>query len=609
MANPAWFNFSTYMANKLAQLKSADADTYGDWDAQMLSDAFAEAGFSGQEGAFDHFNQYGNSSEENVSPNSNFIPSQYYIFKAAQYYEKDVADVTPQEAASIGTAIREAGMSAWQHYIDYGTAEKINPSNNFDTAKYLEAKAAALNAAAVDGKTDWDADSVAEAFKAAGMNALEHAILYSADDTEGEAAKAFNDDGSVIDAYAVDDKASGDNTGETYPLTQAIDNLKGTSGDDTFIGDGQTVQAADQIDGGEGTDTLELYETTDLPTLKNVENVWVTKANNVTLNVSSVAGVKNVELDGNTGTSTVTLGDGQSLTLRNNTATAMHTIAGNTPTELSVTLDKIGAKATPATVDFTGTALTTAKITAENSASVFTLANAGGKLATLNIAGDAELNIVADATLAKLTAVDASTNTGGVKLDMTAAPTDLTFTGSSKDDTLIFGAGEFNAKDVVDMGAGEYDTIVLAETAALTEAQYTALNAVKNAEVLGLNGAAMEVDAGKLTNGITSFEIGKNADSASVHNLASDGKVAINMSADHSDIVVDAKTGNNALDLSLDNGDKDNAHTITALDVSDIATLNIDSSGDAEGTTITALAENASKITVTSRKNSFGKNI
>ena len=60
------------------------------------------------------------------------------------------------------------GLSAWEHYQQFGTAEGINPSADFDTVKYLEAKAAAMNA--LGGDKVWTAADVADAFAENGLN-------------------------------------------------------------------------------------------------------------------------------------------------------------------------------------------------------------------------------------------------------------------------------------------------------------------------------------------------------------------------------------------------------------------------------------------------------
>ena len=239
-------------------------------------------------------------------------------------YNKAVADVTDAEAASISTAIHDAGMSAWQHYINYGTAEKINPSNNFDTAKYLQAKAAALNAQA--GTTEWTADKVAEAFKEAGMNALEHAILYSADDTPGEAAKAFNDNGSVIDAYSVTEKAAeGDDGGATFTLSARTDyadqttawTMNGdvqsdfhfTGGNETVNAVAGTLQASDILIDGSSDDADVLNATVIdsvasagalvAPKLTNIETINLTvQGADAGLDMANVIGTKTVSVTG-----------------------------------------------------------------------------------------------------------------------------------------------------------------------------------------------------------------------------------------------------------------------------------------------------------------------
>jgi hypothetical protein len=97
------------------------------------------------------------------------------------------------------------------------------------------------------------------------------------DDVDGTfesviAAKAAIDGGYLTD-------------GETFVLTATVDEVIGTTGNDTIVGvfggaTGDTFTVADSIDGGQGTDTLELIAqgTTASPaaiTLKNVESVTV----------------------------------------------------------------------------------------------------------------------------------------------------------------------------------------------------------------------------------------------------------------------------------------------------------------------------------------------
>ena len=399
MANPKWFDDNVYMNNKLAQLKAADADTYGSWDMYALEKAFSDAGFPGEEGAFAHFNQYGNTAEENISPNSNFIAKQYYVFKAADYYDVDVADVTSAQAAYIADAIEKAGMSAWQHYVEYGTEEGVNPSNNFDTNKYLDAKLAALKAADSSTYGNWTRADVAKAISDAGMNALSHAVEYADGTTAGEAAAPFDADGNVIDAYKVDEKADsgeGDSSaGETLTLTANTDYadtttaalmngtiqsaFRFTNADETINAKiAGTLTDADMLLDSSTSDNDVLDATLNngavTPTLQNIEtlNIKVT-ANNAGLALTNATGVKTVNMTVSGGTH----------------------LAGFTGV-----LNAVDATAAPA-INFTATGNNNLTITTK------TLAGAADAL-TVTLDGTA-VNSDGDAPVLTITAADAKT--------------------------------------------------------------------------------------------------------------------------------------------------------------------------------------------------------
>ena len=174
MATKAWFDYSTYMANKLTQMQ----ETYPDenWTDAKLNAAFEKAGFVGDSGAQAHFLKYGH--KEDVSPNEAFDADYYYQAKAIQYYGlKENGGLTKAEveakmstyAKNMEGAIKAAGMDAWTHYVKYGTAEGVNPSNSFDTSDYMAAKVAARAGSMSE-------DEVYAAFKKAGFNAPLHAV-------------------------------------------------------------------------------------------------------------------------------------------------------------------------------------------------------------------------------------------------------------------------------------------------------------------------------------------------------------------------------------------------------------------------------------------------
>ena len=66
MANPTWFDYEFYMGAKLAQMQKADPA--GNWTTGKLVDAFAQNGFLGEDGAYEHFVQFG--ANEDVAPNA-----------------------------------------------------------------------------------------------------------------------------------------------------------------------------------------------------------------------------------------------------------------------------------------------------------------------------------------------------------------------------------------------------------------------------------------------------------------------------------------------------------------------------------------------------------
>ena len=609
MANPKWFDDNVYMNNKLAQLKATDADTYGSWDMYQLENAFTEAGFGGAEGAYAHFNEYGNSKDENISPNANFIPSQYYVFKAAAlYHDGDVNAVTSVESAYVASAIKDAGMSAWQHYIDFGTKEGINPSNNFDTAKYLEAKAAALNAQS--GTTEWTADKVADAFKAANMNALSHAMQY-ADGSAGEAAAAFDSNGKPTGAYAVENKISGGDAGQTFTLTQDIDDFTGTDGDDVFIGnlDGArvTIQSGDKINGGEGEDTFEIYGGfgTMPSNISSIEVFKIDEPANADVNLASYTkastGLEKVIINNASALNgkTITTGDDQTLSLStgaNNggTAGAVTWHTSDTATAASMTLAGYqgNSNATVAANALTvqGAKLATLNVESTGAANRVTTLTLSNATENLVLTGDQNFTVATNLTNAAgtgttLKSIDATAMTANVNITETAA-TNAAFTykgGSGKDTLTLSSLTAIKDGAQLDGGTGDNDTLIVGDAfAANSTALYAKTNAVTGFEALGFSAASV-VDASKITNeGFAKHfvDAGNTAGILDIQKLAADS-------------VIDVLGTNGSLTLS--GGDSVRSATInlgtdtstgvneTATTVTGLRTVTVTSNGDGTG--------------------------
>lgn len=117
------------------------------------------------------------------------------------------------DVASLEQYFEDNGVDARDHYLNAGMLEGINPSAEFDTNAYLEAKLADLQNADKYGDTyaDFDIAQVIEAFQNAGLTALEHfnefgeAEGLEATPAEGEASELTEDLAayeSAVDAQA-----------------------------------------------------------------------------------------------------------------------------------------------------------------------------------------------------------------------------------------------------------------------------------------------------------------------------------------------------------------------------------------------------------------------
>lgn len=207
MANPTWFDAKVYMANKLAQLKATEPTV--DWTEEKLTKVMEENGFKGDEGAYAHFTQFGEA--ENVSPNELFDVKEYLAAKANQLNSMNV-DGKEWTEVSVMDAIKAAGMnSAWEHYVKFGSAEGINPSNDFNAEGYILAKTRLMNEMNEGGRSNWTVAEVKAAFAENGLSALEHYNLF------GQAEfKAANKETELAKAIEVTDKVEINDTFDPY---------------------------------------------------------------------------------------------------------------------------------------------------------------------------------------------------------------------------------------------------------------------------------------------------------------------------------------------------------------------------------------------------------
>ncbi|WP_287702766.1 hypothetical protein [Desulfovibrio sp.] len=416
--------------------------------------------------SYEHFLAYGDA--ENISPNAMFNVAEYLKSKADQLNALG-EEKTDWTEADVLAAFNAAGLSAWDHYTQFGMYEGVNPSNQFDTSDYLEAKLAQLQADEPD--KNWTMDSMLDTFKEAGLNPLEHYAQFGSD--EGLSVIPVPADERVITDF---DPYTPSNPGETFTLTTAVDTITGTANDDVINGvvsslsADRTLNPEDSIDGAEGNDTLNVsmqgnFSGFTTGSMVNVEKVVLTNEGSIARSFSakgidgvdtwtlndkgaavnltdlSAAGVTvNVQglAQGSTTigfTADAVKGDNDALTLGlNNVGTAKD---GNTAAQyVDVTANGIENLAVKVTDD-----------------SYVNLSKAGSKTVTASGAGDLDVKHVATT----LTSFDASALSGNVKAVLSGA-TLSTVKGGSGDDTIT--VTNLTANAVIEGGAGN-DSLIL----------------------------------------------------------------------------------------------------------------------------------------------------
>lgn len=631
-----WFDSTVYMQNKLAQMQATDPA----YTMSQLVAAFAAAGFVGEEGYFNHFMQFG--AAEEVAPNAYFNADEYYAAKAAQFYGEAFTG-SELQVAQVKALIQKEGMNAWTHYQQFGSAEGVNPSNAFDASDYCAAKAEAMNAAgqkAPDGNA-WTAESIAKAIDDAGMSVLEHYMTY-AGTGEGEVAA-----GTTF-PVPEDEQVVVSKPGEIVVVDGTATTYTGTAGDDTFYAvGGDEIKEYNTLDGGEGNDTLIMENQEQVGTIKNIENLVAREVDDKTYDLSVFS--TSFTLDG--GKATVENVTSQKLISDGDTLLTVEMAAGQTSVDLaslnrttaeqtvvlsgdSLSSVKLAVDEGVEELNFTGSdakvtdlAITATVSDTEDDAATVN-ATALDKLANVTVAGAGAVNLVVDASNSALKTVDATANTGGVEVDLSAAPEKAVFKGGAGDDELTLGDSTAAAHT---LGAGD-DTVAI--TAAPTSkdfsvdggegtdtlkmgadiaAEFSIGDVVKNFEILELDGSQGIVDMGDFGD-INHVVVGGTLTGAlTVNDVDSDGTIefiadqttAVTVSVTDADA-----TGHNADVLNVTTvADGDLA--LATLTVNDVETINItadDTKLAAEGDepdthTMTLAADKAATVTVSGDAN------
>lgn len=124
--------------------------------------------------AYDHYTQYGD--VEGLNPNAYFDQEYYLQEKAQQLNSAAYEGRTDWTSAEVRQSFSSANLTAYQHFSLYGSKEGLDPCASFSTQNYLQQKANTLNQ---QGQaSQWSAASVLDAFADAGLDPVSHFMLY-----------------------------------------------------------------------------------------------------------------------------------------------------------------------------------------------------------------------------------------------------------------------------------------------------------------------------------------------------------------------------------------------------------------------------------------------
>ncbi|WKW17805.1 hypothetical protein [Campylobacter fetus] len=527
---------------------------------------------------------------ETLNNNESFVK---HLFKNAVNLTEFVSDE------------QKAGLKYWVDLLDNGTVSKADLVGHFVNAAKDPSNAGA-NQDLFNNKvivSNYVADTIAklplDGLTPDQQNALIQKTVDIINNVTSNSSSVESAKGEVdglkeaLDNPAIDIE-------KTQAFTTGADKLIGTSGDDIFLGNKDTIQPGDIVDGGAGNDTLKAFGGATLQgvIVQNVENVEVYNSTSEdVIDTTTITGLEKLSLIRsevkNNAIAGASISNGQTIsysevvgTASNGEATATIT-SGNAKSinlELNATKNYITTVVLSdalETLNLTTTGkVTMAKTTTDS-------LNAAG-LTTLNLksTGTLALNLGNTANNADaLKTIDASTSTANITLN-------LVDTHLKALESIKLGSGNDKVNAIagvtIDGGAGN-DTLVLKDASLLNEKD---LSTFTNFEGVIVEAAISsgKVDLGKL--GFSSLGLKDSVSSTAV--ITVDSGTTISFLADGKNIYDGgllvkgaAAAADTTLNIALDGSELTNAKldaTIAGIKDVNIINLNSIDSGDKANT-------------------------
>ena len=552
-----------------------------------------------------------------------------------------------------------AGLAFWVNAITSGTLTKANAAAAITEGALSNTTAQGL----IDAKTVTQKVAVATDFTASLTTA--DAINGFAGDAAAASARALlqsvtnTTDPTAFHASvltSITAIATGTTPTTSTTLTINQDSLTGGTGNDIFnAGASQngagnlinTLQNVDVINGGAGTDTLNVTEAqaatigASLTGIEVINARFAGAANTGTISLANATGVTNANITGSTIAGTVS-NVGAVANLGVSSQNADVTFAGNTAKTINLSLDTVGktnaltnvtmadgattlnVTANNANVTLKTLATETALNVAATGTNQLTLNAAPVNLKTVTVTGDGAFNL--NTTLSALTKLDAAANNGRVTATVTANA--VSITGGAGDDAITYNAG-MAAQTKVALGAGD-DFLNLGgiadATAVVTGGDGIDTLLVTNSTFLDAHSKAtytgfevLEVQSGTidqtfdptLLDGITAYVVDASSKGVELKNLANNAAVTVagNLGTGLTMTLKTTSGATDAIAVNLDNGltasDVASASpgvTVANLKAAGVETITLHSNG-----TIGASAANGNMVTNDAANTSLGK--
>ena len=377
------------------------------------------------------------------------------------------------DVASLEQYFADNNVDAEAHYLNAGMAEGINPSAEFDTNAYLEAKLAQLQGEEFEGEyADLTIEGLIEIFQDNGLTALEHYNQYGIEEgieaqVPAEAVEGTDFDLTTGTDTLVASDAELEEGEEAVRTTELNDTINAVA---SALSAERTLNADDSIDGGAGEDTLNVTVNSSFTGftgeggVQNVENIVLTNEGTIArnFNATGIEGAEQYTLNG--GVNLVDLeAAGVTVAVADRTAALSVDFADEVTDgdedALTLALENVGTVETddvdPAAMDVTAAGVEALTVNAEG-ANVVDLSGADAA-ESLTVTGAGDLTVTDLAATVKT--VDASAAEGAVDVTLGASSATSVLTGAG-DDTIQAGVNSLAANATVNGGEGN-DRLVL----------------------------------------------------------------------------------------------------------------------------------------------------